>query len=1480
VADRCPPDSELEQFLSGAMGALEKQALESHLVRCSACQERLAQLNWSGVTLAQWPVNLEEGHESEVTPSDVLEGRTNLLTSKALPQAQDCLPSPETKPAVQSTHRTAARAGSDPANAPGTMPALPSAFGRYQVRRALGTGGFGDVYLGHDTQLDRPVAIKVLRTGPGRLQGESNPFLQEARRLARLRHPGIVTVHDVGLHDGQVYVVSDFLDGPDLGSWLEDYRPTWRESAQVVAAVANALAHLHAQLVVHRDVKPANIIMVAGAPVLVDFGLALDETQAGGNEWGTISGTPWYMSPEQAAGMAHRIDGRTDIYSLGVVFYELLTGRVPFRAAAPSELLRQVRDDEPQPPRQVVPQIPPDLERVCLKAMAKKQPDRYTTAGDFAEEIRLVLLATADQSASRPMSAATGAAESRATKLATRRADTVAPPSPRSRVREAERRQVTVLVCSSDLFESDSYLELDLEDQAQVLRSFQEACEQAVQRFDGIIVQCNEQGLLACFGYPVAYEDAAARAARTGLGLLADLKPLGKQLLQSYKFDFGWWVGIHTGPAIAEVKEDMVLVVGEARNVAVRMREMAAPGKLICTEVAHRLLKGRFQCVSLGDRHIKGISQPVQLFEVASIAEVGSAIEAAGPTGLTPLTGRDHEVSLLKDRWEQAEEGMGQVVLLVGEPGLGKSRLVYTLKEHVLGKLALGAADVPVIEWRCSPHFQNTALYPAIDFYERALDFTRMEEPEVRFDRLLKRLKDDGLARPETVPLWASLLSLPIREPFTPLSLPAVRQREETFRAMLEWLRSRAARQPVLFIIEDLHWVDASTLEFLGQFLAEGLHDRILTVLTFRPEFKTPWPAVAHQTSLALNRLTRRQAGELMRRQTGDEVPEALVAEVYDRTGGVPLFVEEFTKMVKESAPLSSVAKGGTRVEFLRPRDIPATLQDLVMARLDQMGGGGELAQLAAVLGREFDYDLVAAVASLDEPSLQAELARLVRAEILYPKGHPPRCTYIFKHALLEDAMYNSLVKGKRQQLHRRIGEVLEGQFPETAQTRPELVAHHYTEAGLNDKAVGFWLKAGQRSRERSAAREAIGHLTRGLALLGTLEESLERDERELQFLTALGPAYITAHGYATPEVGPILLRARELCQRSNDQQQLFGIMLGMWEWRLVRGDLKPCMGLAADGKALAEKLKDPGMMMEALFMPGVTMFYRAQFSSARKYYQQALSAYDDRERTKFWTVYTGHNAGVTHRCYLALVLWHLGLPDQALQVGREARELARTIGHAFTLGHAVDFMAFLCLYSRLGAELQASAEEEKSIATEQGFQLWQALSTLHQGAAMLLLGRPDQALPLLEKGYSAFRATGAEVRAPAYLGILGDAYTQSSKFEDAHKAINEALAVVEKNDDRCHEAELHRLKGALALAESADEAAAEHCFRQAVEIASRQESRAWELRATASLARLWRRQGRVSDARTALAAVYNLYTEGFATPDLLDAEALLKQLA
>ena len=804
---------------------------------------------------------------------------------------------------------------------------------------------------------------------------------------------------------------------------------------------------------------------------------------------------------------------------------------------------------------------------------------------------------------------------------------------------------------------------------------------------------------------------------------------------------------------------------------------------------------------------------------------------------------------------------------------MGKSRLVHTMKQHVLGLMKQGDVDEPVIEWRCSPHYQNTGFHPAIDYYERALRFRPEEPPQDRIDRMLQGLEQYGLVRPETAPLWASLLSLPTPDRFPPLSLSPVRQREETFRAMLEWLHTRAARKPILFIVEDLHWVDASTLEFLGQFLAEGLHDSILTLLTFRPEFKTPWPAVAHQTSLALNRLTRRQVGDLMTNKVKRVLPDAVVQQVYARAGGVPLFVEEFTRMVQESGMEDH--EGG-RGAMVPGHAIPATLQDLMMSRLDRMEGEREVAQLASVLGREVAYEVLAAITTLDEPTLQIELAKLVQEEILYPKGRPPRCSYIFKHALLEDALYNTLVTAKRQQFHRQIAEVLEAQFPQTTDKRPELVAHHFSEGGLAEASVAYWLKAGLRGLERSANVEAIGHLTKGLSIVRALPESPERDAQELQFLNPLGTSYMAARGYAAPEVEPVFRRASELCERLGDPIQQVAIMRGVAGWHLMHCDFKVCTDFAAYAMELAEEFNAPEFMMVALTFLGVVALYRGDFTGARQYSARAVSEYDDPERTHIWPSSTGEDCGLPCRNYLALSLWHSGYPDQALQLSRLTIALARTIGHPFSLAYALSHAGSLLESCQLGEEAQAAGEEQITIATEQGFALWHATGTLCRGGGLVSQANLD-GLPLLVEGIERYRASGAELGLSEYLRQLGDAYTRAGQFQQALTAINDGLSFAQKNDERFQEAELHRLRGELHLAESDDHSAAEACFHTAIETARRQQSRAWELRATTSLARLWQRQARAGEARDALAAVYESYTEGFTTPDLVDARALLE---
>jgi serine/threonine protein kinase len=611
----------LERLLVDQLNEEEEKVLEAHVADCSACQRRLEQFTCGVLTLPAQPAGTGQSPADTPAPVGILERVARILPIQVhlLAQRHGLQRESESARATLRAPDTPDRAG-EPARV-GAVVASPPAFGRYEVRRLLGSGGFGTVYLAHDRELDRPVAIKVFRGCPKGTPAESEPLLQEARRLARLRHPAIVTVHDVGVQEGQMYVVADFLEGPNLREWLRHHRPSWQDAAGIVAAVADALAHAHARLIIHRDVKPDNILLTADrTPVLVDFGLALDAAHAGDREKGVVSGTPWYMSPEQVAGEAHRIDGCTDVYSLGVVLYEMLCGRVPFQSNDLGELLRQVHDEEPQPPRQLVPGLPPELERICLKALAKRPHDRYTTAADLADDLRRLTQAATGPITPPPVTV----------RMSEWRRAPETPPSQR-RARTAERRQVTVVVCACELFDSEPYVErIDAEDQARVLKAFQQRCERVACRFDGTIVQCNEQGLLVCFGYPVAHEDAARRAARTGLGILDDLKALGEQLLREHHLELGPWVGIHTGPAIVETGENAVSLVGEARNVAVRLQDGTERGRVVCTETTHSLIQDDFDCASLGSRKVKGVPRPVELFGVRAAAVGASRLEARG----------------------------------------------------------------------------------------------------------------------------------------------------------------------------------------------------------------------------------------------------------------------------------------------------------------------------------------------------------------------------------------------------------------------------------------------------------------------------------------------------------------------------------------------------------------------------------------------------------------------------------------------------------------------------------------------------------------------------------------------------------------------------------------------------------------------------------------------------------------------------------
>ncbi|MBV8274092.1 MAG: AAA family ATPase, partial [Verrucomicrobia bacterium] len=893
--------------------------------------------------------------------------------------------------------------------------------------------------------------------------------------------------------------------------------------------------------------------------------------------------------------------------------------------------------------------------------------------------------------------------------------------------------------------------------------------------------------------------------------------------------------------------------------------------------------------------------------QTASVASQGQdeEFDAPAPIAVSPLIGREAELRLLEDRWEQAQEGQNQLVLVQGEAGLGKSRLVRTIARLIHegsagGTVSAEGPQFQIVEWRCADKFQNAELHPVSDFMSRFLGFGPSETPSIRFERLARHLEDYGLNSPESVGLFAKLLFLPEDDRYLAPGLTPAREREETFRVLRQWLDACSARRPTMFIVEDLHWSDASTLEFLGQLISEGQSGRILTILTFRPEFKVPWPVASHQTVLALNRLNRRQVTEWMRTGSNSRLPDSLITQVYQRTGGVPLLVEEFTRMVRESAvalptstalPTATGSRAGNT-----PGEIPATLQDLVLARLDQMACNREIALLTSTLGHQFDHELLAATTSLDEEELRVELAKLVSADILYSKGQWPHCRYLFKHAMLEEALYTAIDEQKRREFHQRVAETMEARFPNAAETQPELLAEHFTKAGLVLKAVGYCLKAGLRSKDRFANVEAVSHLQKGIHLLEMLEPSAARDALELELLGPLGTAYIAWRGYAHPEVGPILSRAHALCERVGETPQVFAIMWGNFAYHIVKGDFPMCAVLAEEAVAFAERLNQreqrsidgtdgadalvyQGILMEALFLIGITCLYRGDFNSARNICADVIARFDDRKRTASLAKLIGEDPGITCRCYLSLALWHLGLADQALELSRQTVELARTIDHLFSLEYALHHSGWLHQHCRLGTQTQVTAEEQVQIATEQRFLFWQATGTLYVAGGLLLQGRIERGLPLLEKGLQAYRATGAELGLPYYLSMLADACIRAGRFAEASKALSEAIVLADKNDERFQEAELYRLQGELVLAESDDQTGAEQWFRQAIETAERQGSKAWKLRATISLVRLWQKQGHRETAFTVLSSEYGSFAEGRGTPDLVEAAGLYESL-
>jgi predicted ATPase len=974
-------------------------------------------------------------------------------------------------------------------------------------------------------------------------------------------------------------------------------------------------------------------------------------------------------------------------------------------------------------------------------------------------------------------------------------------------------------------------------------------------------------GVLIYFGYPQAHEDDAERAVRAGLAVIEAVGRLPARQDLSVRLGIATGIAV-VGDLIGEGAAQERGVVGETPNLAARLQALAAPNTLVIGESTRRQIGGLFDLADLGPQALAGFAEPQPAWRVIGESGMLSRFEALR-SGTTPLVGRDEEVELLFRRWQQAKTGEGRVVLISGEPGIGKSRLTAALSERI------ETEPHTRLRYFCSPHHQDSALYPFIAQLERAAGFARDDEPEAKLDKLalLEPAADIG-----DISLLIELLSLPGGDRFAPLKLSPQRKKERTLAALLRQLEGLARQQPILMIFEDLHWIDPTSREFLDLVLAQIDRLPTLLVATFRPEFQPPWAGQPYVTVIALNRLGRGDGAAMVQRLAGNAtlLPQDVIAEIVERTDGVPLFVEEMTKAVLEAG-----AERGREIAASAPGarlGVPATLQASLMARLDRLGPAAKgVAQIGAAIGREFSYELAATVGELPQEGLQDALQRLVDAGMVFQHGVPPTAEYLFKHALVQDASYGTLLRRTRQQLHARIAASLEAHWPELMDTQPEVFAQHYEKAGLDEKAVEYWVRASKRSAAQSALVEAAMQLEKALARLALMADGRERQQMELGLQADLGSIRFAVRGWAAPETGQSYARARELWEQLGYPSEFLRVPWGQWMYHANQGDFDLGQRLAEDLLHRSQQHGQGSGLILARLCLGATFMGRGEFVLSHLHLAEGDRLYvpaTHRALAQEAGVHP-HTMGLT---FLGFIHFCLGYPDQALAYYTAAITEARREQHRPSIAQSLSMKARLLCFLGDAELLAEHAEQIFAIGVDQGFPYWRAQGLIYRGWAKVATGGFDHGISSLRAGIIAYQATGARWWMPFFLALQADAEVIGSHPDVALGILTEALNTSRERGENWFEAELVRRLGQLLQHRTST--AAESLFEEAIEIAQRQEAKLWELRAAASLARLRCDQGRKAEARDLLAPVYGWFTEGFDTPDLKEAKALLDELA
>jgi class 3 adenylate cyclase/predicted ATPase len=1030
----------------------------------------------------------------------------------------------------------------------------------------------------------------------------------------------------------------------------------------------------------------------------------------------------------------------------------------------------------------------------------------------------------------------------------------------------AERRQVTVMFC--DLVGSTALAaSMDPEDLREVISAYQKCAAETVRRCDGFVAKYMGDGVLVYFGYPQAHEDDAERAVRAGLELISALSALktGRSLQTRIGIATGLVV---VGDLIGSGEAQERGIVGETPNLAARLQGLAEPNTVVISEATRRLVGNLFEFKDLGPKELKGIAEPARVWMALRQSSMESRFEALRVSGLTPLVGREEELDLLLRRWSKAQTGEGQVVLLSGEAGLGKSRLVATLHER------LRQDPHTHLRYFCSPHSIDSALHPTILQLERAANFERDDPASARLKKLEALLASDA-ASTNDIPLVAELLSIPTDAGYTAINVPPLRKKQMIFEALLGRLAALSHAQQIFIMYEDVHWLDPTSRELLDLTVNRVARLPILLLITYRPEFQPAWVGQPHVTSLVLNRLGRREGASMVKSLAGNfALPQETVSEIIDRTDGIPLFLEEMTKAVIEAGTnVSTVARTALAV--------PATLHASLMARLDRLGTSvKEVAQIASTIGREFSYELLSVVADRSDDILVNALDQLIEAGLVFGRGNPPAATYLFKHALVQDCAYGTLLRARRQKLHADVARAIESHLPNRAEIQPELIAHHLTEGKRTEPAIRAWLKAGRKSFARSGMIEAVTQLRKGLDLTDNLPECHDRWRLELELQLALGGALFGGKGGFAPETGRAYSRARELCGRLGDTTALMSVLGGQSPYHYMRCEYRPAREAAENLLTMAETHNNPSGVVNGHRNAGICSWGVGEHVSAKRHFEQVLSIYDPGTMRSSLSG-SPFEPRAHALSLLSLTLLLLGYPDQALARYNEGLFLSRSLGHTYTLHATLIFSGLLHVLLRDERATLSAVEEGVSVAAEQGSPHLLAWAKIMRGHLTAMRGNGKEGIELAHKGLSEISAMGATIFRTVFLSVIAETCERLARAAEAREMLRSALEMANTTGERVMEPELHRLLGEdVRLHVPEDWHAAEMCFRRALDVAREQQAKFWELRAAMSMARLWRDQGKRHQARDLLAPVYGWFTEGFDTLDLKEAKALLSDLS